>query len=170
MAGLTWAALDMLIHGRATLLGVITGAVAGLVAITPASGSVNAAGALGIGCGASLVSFLAVSLLKPRLGYDDSLDVFGVHGLAGAWGALAAGLWATAATPGNAVNGLFYGNPGQVLIQLKAVLYTAVWCAAASWIILKALDAAVGLRASEHEERVGLDLSEHSETAYTLVD
>lgn len=168
--GLTWAMLDVLKHRRATLLGVITGAVAGLVAITPASGSANAMGALGIGIGSSIVGFLAVTVMKPRFGYDDSLDVFGVHGMAGIWGSIAAGLFATTAVPGNGTNGLFYGNPMQVLIQTKAVLYTIVWSGALSYIILKILDKTVGLCASEHNERVGLDLTDHFETAYTIME
>lgn len=170
MGGMTWVLLDYLVHKRATLLGIITGAVAGLVAITPASGSVNAMGALGVGMGASLIGFWAVSVLKPKFGYDDALDVFGVHGMAGIWGSIAAGLWATATIPGNDINGLFYGNPFQAVIQIKAVLYTLVWSGVLTWLILKVIDMTVGLCVSEHGERVGLDLSDHSETAYTLVD
>lgn len=170
MAGLTWAFLDIMKHKRATVLGIITGAVAGLVAITPASGSVNAVGALAIGAGSSLVAFWAVSVMKPKFGYDDSLDVFGVHGMAGIWGSIAAGIWATSTVPGNATNGLLYGNPMQVLVQLKAVAYTIVWSGVMSFVILKVLDKTVGLCVSEHAERVGLDLSDHSETAYTIVD
>ena len=170
MAGLTWVMLDYLVHHRATVLGIITGAVAGLVAITPASGSVTPMGALGIGIGSSIVAFLAVTVLKPLAGYDDSLDVFGVHGLAGIWGSIAAGIWATSMVPGNDINGLLYGNPMQVVIQLKAVVYTLVWSGLVSWMILKAIDATMGLCVTEHQERVGLDLSEHSETAYTIMD
>lgn len=167
---LTWALIEWVRDKRPTVLGVITGAVAGLVAITPACGSVNAAGALGVGFGASIFGYLAVTLLKPMLGYDDSLDVFGVHGVAGIWGAIAAGLWATAAVPGNDTNGLFYGNAGQVAIQLKAVMYTIVWATVASAINLKVIDLTIGLRVSSDEERVGLDLTSHREAAYTLVD
>jgi len=170
MAGLTWVVLDLIRHKRATLLGVITGAVAGLVAITPASGSVNAMAALAIGMGAGIIGFIAVTVLKPKFGYDDSLDVFGVHGMAGMWGALATGLWATSAVPGNTVNGLFYGNPWQVVIQLKAIVYTIVWSGLVTWCVLKFVDLTVGLCATEHAERVGLDLSDHSETAYTIMD
>jgi Amt family ammonium transporter len=169
-AGLTWALLDVIKHKRATVLGLITGAVAGLVAITPASGSVTAMGAIGVGAGASLVAFAAVTVLKPKFGYDDSLDVFGVHGMAGIWGSIAAGLWATSAVPGNDTNGLFFGNPGQVLLQCKAVLYTLVWSGVMSWVLLKVIDATIGLRATDHEERVGLDVIDHSETAYTVLD
>ncbi len=168
--GLTWAILDSVVHRRATVLGVITGAVAGLVAITPAAGCVNAIGALCIGAGASVIGFWAVTVMKPKFGYDDSLDVFGVHGMAGMWGAIAAGVWATSAVPGNGTDGLLYGNPMQVVIQLKAVAYTVIWSGAMSFCLLKAIDKAIGLCASEHEERVGLDLTQHSEAAYTLVD
>ncbi|MEE2778274.1 MAG: ammonium transporter [Acidobacteriota bacterium] len=169
-AGLTWAILDRLLIKKATVLGVITGVVAGLVAITPASGSVNAMGALGVGAGASLVAHFAVNVVKPKLGYDDALDVFGVHGVAGIWGAIAAGLWATSWVPGNDTNGLFYGNPGQVLIQIKAVVYTLVWSGGISFILLKLVDMTVGLRVVDHEEKVGLDLTDHRESAYTQLD
>ena len=113
---------------------------------------------------------MAITLLKPKFGYDDSLDVFGVHGMAGIWGSIATGLWASNMVPGNDINGLFYGNPLQVIIQLKAVVYTIIWSGIVSWILLKIVDATVGLCSTEHEERVGLDLSEHSETAYTVID
>jgi len=169
-AGLVWSLIEWAREGKATALGLITGAVAGLVAITPAAGSVDAIGALFVGTGASIVSYLAVTVAKPYFGYDDSLDVFGVHGISGMWGAVAAGLWATAAVPGNDTNGLFYGNPAQVLIQIKAVAYTIVWSGVVSFILLKAVDGLVGLRVREHEERVGLDLTEHAETAYTVLD
>ena len=169
-AALAWGALDWVRYGKPTLLGVITGAVAGLVAITPACGSVSAMGSLGVGAGASVFAWLAVSLLKPRMGYDDALDVFGVHGVAGIWGAIAAGLWATAAVPGNDANGLFYGNPAQLAIQLKAVIYTIVYAGVVSFVLLKVLDMTLGLRVSDHEERIGLDLASHREAAYTLVD
>jgi Amt family ammonium transporter len=169
-AALVWGVLDWVRHKKPTLLGVITGAVAGLVAITPACGTVSPLGALGVGAGASLFAYLAVVKLKARLGYDDSLDVFGVHGVAGIWGAIATGLWATAASPNNTVDGLFYGNPAQVLIQLKAVAFTAAWAGGVSFLLLKGLDLLVGLRVGEHEERIGLDLTEHREVAYTLVD
>ena len=165
-----WALMDMIFEKKATLLGTISGAVAGLVGITPACGSVNAIGAIGVGFGAAVCAFFAVAVLKPKLGYDDSLDVFGVHGVAGIWGALAAGLFATAAVPGNDANGLFYGNAGQVLIQLKAVIYTLVYASVVSFVLLKAIDVVIGLRVDEHEERLGLDLASHKEAAYTLVD
>ncbi len=169
-AAATWGILDWVRIGKPTLLGVITGAVAGLVAITPACGSVNAIGAIGVGLGASVCAFFAVTWAKVKFGYDDALDVFGVHGIAGIWGALAAGLWATAAVPGNDTNGLFLGNPMQVVIQAKAVLFTLAWASFASFVLLKLIDAVVGLRVSSDAERIGLDVTEHRETAYTLID
>ena len=169
-AALTWGAIDWVLNSKPTLLGVITGAVAGLVAITPACGSVSAMGALGVGAGASLFAYLAVSWAKGKFGYDDSLDVFGVHGVAGMWGALAAGLWATSAVSGNDTDGLFYGNAGQVLIQLKAIAFTVVWAGVLSFILLKIIDAVIGLRIEQDAELVGLDITDLRETAYTLVD
>lgn len=168
-AGFTWAIIEWF-RGKPTILGIITGVVAGLVAITPAAGCVDAMGALGVGIGASIFAYLAVAFVKEKCGYDDSLDVFGVHGIAGIWGALAAGLWATAAVPGNDTNGVFFGNSGQLMIQLKAVIYTLVYSGIVSFVLLKLVDLTIGLKATEHNERVGLDLTEHAETAYTIMD
>lgn len=168
-AGLAWAIIES-IRAKATVLGVITGAVAGLVAITPCSGSVDAMGAIGVGIGASVFAYIAVAFVKTKLGYDDSLDVFGVHGIAGIWGALAAGIFATSAVPGNDTNGGLYGNWPQLGIQAKAVLYTLVYSGVVSFILLKLVDLTIGLKVSEHEERVGLDLTDHAETAYTIMD
>ena len=170
MAGLTWAILDRIFNSRPTMLGVITGAVAGLVAITPAAGFVNVAGALGIGLGAACVCFLFVAYIKPKLGYDDSLDAFGVHGIGGIWGALATGLWATKAVNPGGADGLFYGNPKQFLVQLAAVAVTLVYSFGVSYLLLKVVDAVMGLRVSEHEERIGLDLTQHREAGYTVID
>jgi len=169
-AGLTWALLDWLVNSRPTMLGAITGAVAGLVAITPAAGFVSVAGALGIGVGVSVICYGAVAYVKVKLGYDDSLDAFGVHGIGGIWGALATGLWATRAVNPAGADGLFYGNPGLLWIQAKAVLVTVVYSLAVSFVLLKAIDAVIGLRVSDHEERIGLDLTQHREAGYTLLD
>ena len=170
MAGLTWAAMDWVFNRRPTVLGIISGAVAGLVAITPASGFVNVMGALGIGIGAGMLPWIFVSLVKPKLGYDDSLDAFGVHGVGGLWGALATGLWATRTVNPAGADGWFYGNPGLFLIQLKACAVTMVYAFAVTWILLKLVDRVMGLKANEHEERVGLDLTQHREAAYTILD
>jgi Amt family ammonium transporter len=149
---------------------MITGVVAGLVSITPACGFVTPMAAIWIGIGASLICFVAVTFVKTKFGYDDTLDAFGVHGVGGIWGALATGLWATKAVNPAGADGLFHGNPGQFLVQLQATLVTIVFSFAVSWILLKVIDALVGLRVSEHEERVGLDLTQHSEAGYTLLD
>jgi ammonium transporter, Amt family len=169
-AGLTWAILDWTVHRKATTLGMITGAVAGLVSITPACGFVTPISSIWIGIGASAVCFVFVTFVKAKLGYDDTLDAFGVHGVGGIWGALATGLWATKAVNPAGADGLFYGNPAQFLIQLKATLVTMVFSFAASFVLLKLVDVLVGLRVTEHEERVGLDLTQHREAAYTLLD
>ncbi len=169
-AGLTWSLIEWMLHGRPTVLGIITGAVAGLVAITPAAGFVKPVGAIWIGLGSAVICYLAAVVVKSRFGYDDSLDAFGVHGVGGIWGALATGLFATKAVNAAGADGLFYGNPGQFLVQLKATLVTIVWSAALTFFILKLVDLLVGLRVGEHEERVGLDLTGHSEAAYTVLD
>jgi Amt family ammonium transporter len=169
-AGLTWAMLDRLFSARSTVLGVITGAVGGLVAITPAAGFVSVVGALGIGVGVSLICYLFVTVIKVKLGYDDSLDAFGVHGIGGIWGALATGLWATKSVNSAGSDGLFYGNPGLFLIQLKAVLVTVVYSLVMTYVILKVLDRVIGLRVGEQDERIGLDLTQHREAGYTMLD
>jgi Amt family ammonium transporter len=170
MGGLAWAAMDWIFIRRPTLLGVISGAVGGLVAITPAAGFVNVMGAIGIGVGAGVIPWLFVTLIKPKLGYDDALDAFGIHGIGGIWGALATGLWATKAVNDAGANGLFYGNPAQFVVQLKAVLICVAYSSALSWALLTVVDRLVGLRVSEHEERVGLDLTQHKESGYTVLD
>ena len=169
-AGFTWALLDWMFNARPTLLGMITGAVAGLVAITPAAGFVNTIGSIWIGIGAAVFCYLMVAFAKVKLGYDDSLDAFGVHGIGGIWGALATGLFATQAVNPAGANGLFYGNAAQVWIQLKAVLVTTVYSFVVSYILLKLVDVLVGLRAAEQDERIGLDLTQHREAGYTLLE
>jgi Amt family ammonium transporter len=169
-AGMTWSVMDWWYHGRPTVLGMITGAVAGLVAITPASGFVTPLGAMGIGVGAGVVCWIFVTIIKAKLGYDDSLDAFGVHGIGGIWGALATGLWATKTINPAGNDGLFAGNPKQLLVQAAAVGTTMVFAFVGSMILLKVVNAVSPLRVEEHEERVGLDLTEHREAGYTLVD
>lgn len=169
-AGLVWALLDWKFNKHATMLGMITGAVAGLVAITPASGFVGAVDSIWIGAGASLICYFFVAVVKAKFGYDDSLDVFGVHGIGGIWGALATGLWANKEINSAGANGLFYGNPAQLVIQLKATLITVVYSGIVSFILLKIVDRVVGLKVSEQEERIGLDLTQHREAGYTVLD
>jgi Amt family ammonium transporter len=170
VAGVTWALLDWLKHKKPTTLGMITGAVAGLVAITPASGFVTPEGAIGIGIGAGFFPWLILTYIKGPLGYDDSLDAFGVHGIGGIWGAIATGIWATKTINPDGANGLLYGNPAQLWIQIKTVVVTIVYSFIVGAVLLKLVDAAMKLRVSEHEERVGLDLTQHREAAYTMID
>jgi Amt family ammonium transporter len=169
-AGLTWSLLEWKFNAKPTMLGMITGAVAGLVAITPAAGFVGPMDAIWIGIGVSMICYFFVAVVKTKFGYDDSLDAFGVHGIGGIWGALATGLWATKAVNPAGNNGFFYGNPGLFLIQLKAVAVTIVYSFIVSFVLLKIVDALVGLRVSEDEERIGLDLTQHRESGYTMLD
>ena len=156
------AAIEWLHRGKPTVLGAATGAVAGLVAITPACAFVGPLGAIAIGAGAALICYAAVTLLKPALGYDDSLDVFGVHGVGGAWGALATGIFI-----GGFALDPEVGRMGQVLKQLASIGFTAVFAVTLTLGILFVLKMALGdLRVSEESEHLGLDLTEHSESAY----
>ena len=166
-AALGWMFTEWTMRGKPTVLGAASGAVAGLVAITPASGYVGPISSIIIGVVAGAVCYMACNL-KSRLGYDDSLDVVGVHGVGGTWGALATGLFASKAINEGGDNGLFFGNPGQLWTQVIAVLATYGLAIVATYVILKVVDAVVGLRVTEEDEVAGLDLSQHSETAYAL--
>jgi len=169
-AGLSWAFLEWKFSGKPTMFGMVTGAVAGLVAITPAAGFVNVIAAIIIGLLVSVFCFFMVGIIKPKLGYDDSLDAFGVHGIGGAWGAIATGLFCTKAVNSAGADGFFYGNPAQVMIQLKAVAITVIYSLIVTFIIAKVVDLVMGLRASNEEEIMGLDLTQHHERAYTILD
>jgi len=169
-AGLTWALIEWWHHGAPTVLGAATGAVAGLVAITPACGFVNPMNAIFIGILVAIFCYLAVVLIKSWLGYDDSLDAFGVHGVGGIWGTLATGLFAEKAINAAGADGLFFGNPKQFIIQLLLVVITPVFAAAMTWILFKAVDATIGMRVEKKDEIVGLDLTQQSESAYTVVE
>ena len=163
MATLTWAAIEWIHRGKPTALGAATAAVAGLVAITPACGNVDPSGALAIGIGAAIVCYAAVTFLKPLLGYDDSLDAFGVHGVGGTFGAISAGVFAT--TLGAGVE----TKAAQIMVQLEGVLIVAVLAPVATFLILTVLKLVFGsLRVSEEEEFNGLDLSSHEESAYAF--
>jgi len=170
VAGLTWCVLDWMRFGKPTTLGMITGAIAGLAAVTPGSGFVGIDGALWIGIGSGIICWIAVTAFKARYKYDDSLDAFGVHGVGGIWGTIAAGIWATKAVNPNGVDGLLYGNPAQLLIQLKAVGIAGLYSFVVSLILFKIVDVVTGLRVTEHEELVGLDLTQHREAGYTVID
>ncbi|WP_201097856.1 ammonium transporter [Thiocystis minor] len=166
-AALAWMFSEWVNHGKASVLGIATGAVAGLVAITPASGTAGPLGALAIGAASGVICFLASTKLKRALGYDDSLDVFGVHAVGGIVGALLTGIFAAASLGGA---GLADGVTiaGQLWIQTKGVLVTLVYTAVLSYIILKLVDLTIGLRVNEEQETEGLDLSQHDERGYIL--
>src|SRR5438094_8021382 len=166
-AALGWMLTEWSSRGKPTVLGAASGAVAGLVAVTPAAGFVTPMSALVIGALAGVLCYTACNL-KTKLGYDDSLDVVGVHGVGGTWGALATGIFATKAVNADGANGLLHGDPGQVWKQIVAVAATIVLGFVMTVVILKVLDAIMGLRVNEDDEMAGLDLSQHSETAYAL--
>jgi Amt family ammonium transporter len=158
---LTWVFIEWQHRGQPTVLGAISGAVAGLGSVTPASGFVGPVAAIVIGFVAGIICYAAVTLLKPRLKYDDSLDVFGIHGVGGVWGSLSVGLFASI----NAT-GLFYGAPELFFKQLVAVAATIVFSGIATYVILKIVDALVGLRISDEDEVMGLDVTQHGESGY----
>ena len=161
VAGLTWMIVEWWHHKKPTLLGIVSGAIAGLVAITPASGFVGPLGALIIGIAAGIVCYWGASVLKPMLGYDDSLDVFAVHGLGGITGAILTGVFAVEAIGGTA--GALEGNVEQIIFQIEGIVATIVWCGVASVIILFAIDKIIGLRVDEDAETEGLDINQHGE-------
>jgi Amt family ammonium transporter len=161
-AALGWMFAEWILKKKPSVLGIISGAVAGLVAITPASGFVDPTGALVIGIAAGVICFFASTTLKNALGYDDSLDAFGVHGIGGMVGAILTGVFATNVV-NSAGSGLIDGNAGQVVTQIKAVIFTVVYTGIVSFVILKILDKTIGLRVSEEIERDGLDLGLHGE-------
>jgi Amt family ammonium transporter len=167
MAGLTWLLIEWVIFKKPTALGFATGAVAGLVAITPASGFVGPMAAIAIGAGVSVISYCAIRM-KSKLGYDDTLDVFGVHGIGGMWGALATGLFASKAINSLGADGLFSGGGAALLIkQLAAVGIAVAYAAVGTLVIGLVLKAVMGIRASPADEDAGLDLSQHGEEAYS---
>ncbi len=167
-ASITWTFVEWIRHGKPTILGAASGAVAGLVAITPAAGFVGPISAILIGISVGIVCFLAVVILKNKLGYDDSLDAFGIHGVGGTLGALATGLFASKVINPAGADGLFFGNPGQLWTQVIATVVTAVFSFVATLIILKVIDLIIGIRVQEEDEIMGLDLSQHNETGYTF--
>ena len=167
VALIVWCALDYYYVGKPTVLGAISGGVAGLVGITPAAGFVDTFGAICIGAGAAVISYFAIYYIKPRLGYDDALDVWGIHGMSGVWGAIATGIFAVPAIGGTA--GLLYGNANQVVIQIIGVVATIVYSFTISFVLAKILDKALGgIRVDDTDEIGGLDTYLHEESAYNL--
>lgn len=169
-ATVSWVVAEWMTHGKPTILGAVSGCVAGLVAITPGAGFVGVLPALLIGLIGGVVCFVAVSVVKAKLGYDDSLDAFGVHGVGGTWGALATGLFASKGINAAGADGLFYGNPEQFLLQFYGAAATWIVAIAATLIILKAMSLVMKLRVNDEAELQGLDLSEHGERGYAYQD
>jgi ammonium transporter, Amt family len=164
-AALSWLFVEWKHRGKPTLLGAASGAVAGLVAITPASGFVGPLSALIIGLGAGVVCYFGVNI-KTIFGFDDSLDAFGVHGIGGTFGAIATGFFASKALNPGGADGLLFGNPSLVLVQLLSVGVAIVYAFSVTWLILKVLDKLMGVRVTQEEEVTGLDLSQHDESGY----
>jgi len=164
---LVWMLIEYLRFGKVTLLGAASGAIAGLAAITPAAGFVNVMSAIVIGFGAALVSYTAISYIKPRLGYDDALDVFGIHGFSGMWGVLAVGLFASPFINA-AGTGLLYGNAHQLAVQVLGIAVTFAYSFVVTLVIAKSIDLTIGLRVSSDDEELGLDLATHDEIAYRI--
>jgi Amt family ammonium transporter len=167
VAGLAWMFAEWATRSKPSVLGIISGAVAGLVAITPASGFVNPTGALVIGIAAGLICFWASTSLKHMLGYDDSLDCFGVHGIGGIVGAILTGVFATETISGvEGLNGLLYGNAAQFMTQIYGVVVTIIYTTIVSFVLLKIIDVVIGLRVDQDVEREGLDLALHGEAVH----
>ena len=169
-AGLSWAFLEWIRNGKPTVFGIVTGSIAGLATITPASGFVSPISAIVIGIAASIVCFIAVAVTKPRFGYDDSLDAFGVHGVGGILGTLLTGMFASKIINPAGANGLFYGNYKQLLIQLIGITVAVTYTFLVTFIIYKLVDIFFRMRVSEKDELVGLDLTQHRERAYTILE
>jgi Amt family ammonium transporter len=167
IAAIAWMITEWIHHKKPTILGVASGAVAGLVAITPAAGFVNITGAIVIGAICGVVPYFAVAYLKPKLGYDDALDAFGIHGIAGLLGAILTGVFADPMI-NETGRGLLYGNPMQLLVQIIASVVTIAFTSIMTYLIFMVIKAVVGLRVDHEEEVVGLDESQHGEKAYNL--
>ena len=169
-AGLTWALVEWWHNGTPTILGTVTGVVAGLVAITPACGFVNPMNAMFMGMIVAVICYVAVSIIKGKLGYDDSLDAFGVHGVGGTVGTVLTGIFAQKAINAAGADGLLFGNVHQFLVQGLMVAVTVVFAVVMTFIIFKIVDAVIGMRVEEKNELVGLDLTQQSEAAYTVIE
>ncbi|HOE32964.1 MAG TPA: ammonium transporter [Smithella sp.] len=169
-AGITWALIEWWHNGTPTILGAATGAVAGLVAVTPACGFVNPMNAMFIGMIVTVVCYIAVAVIKGKLGYDDSLDAFGVHGVGGTVGTIATGLFAEKVVNAAGADGLLFGNAHQLYVQSLSLIVTVAFAAIMTFIIFKLVDALIGMRVEENNEVVGLDLTQQSEAAYTVIE
>ena len=169
-AALVWMCIEWKVAGKPTMLGGATGAVAGLATITPAAGFVSPMSSIIIGIAAAVICYTAVAVVKLKLAYDDSLDAFGVHGIGGVVGTLAVGIFAQKAINAAGNDGLLFGNPSQFLIQALGVIAVVAYSVAVTIVLLKVIDAVIGLRVTDDEEVIGLDITQHEESAYTLLD
>jgi Amt family ammonium transporter len=170
VAGLVWSVLDWIRFGKPTTLGMITGAVAGLAAVTPGAGFVSLSGAIWIGILSGIVCWMAVTAVKAKYNYDDSLDAFGVHGVGGIWGTIAVGIWATVDVNPAGANGLLFGNPALLGKQCIGALTIGIYSFVMSWSLFRLVNLVIPLRVSDNEERIGLDLTQHREAGYTIID
>ena len=161
---LAWAGLEAVLRGKASMLGAASGLIAGLVAVTPAAGSVGPVGAIFLGAIASAICYFFVAVVKNKFGYDDSLDVFGIHGVGGIVGAIGTGIFTAPGLGG--IGDADYAMAAQTWIQIKAVVITILWCGIASAVLYFIVDKVVGLRVDGDDERRGLDLTSHGESAY----
>ncbi len=169
-ATLSWVLAEWMVHGKPTVLGAASGCIAGLVSITPAAGFVSPLSAIAIGLLGGVICFFSVSVVKTKLGYDDSLDAFGVHGVGGTWGALATGLFASKAVNEAGADGLLFGNPAQFVSQLTGVVASCLFAVVMTFLIIKFVALFVSIRVDESQELLGLDLTEHGERGYAYQD
>ena len=168
VAAMTWMAIDWIVNKKPTTVGACTGAVAGLVAITPAAGTVDLLGAFSIGIITPVVCFCMVAIVKPKFGYDDALDAFGVHGIGGIVGSVLTGVFATRYITGEGgAEGALYGDWHQLWVQIFATLVSIVFSAVVTYILYKVVDKVVGIRVDRRVEEEGLDIYEHGESAYS---
>ena len=163
-----WVLVEWIRHGKPTVIGAVSGCVAGLVAITPAAGYVTVLPSVAIGLIGGVVCYFAVAVVKEKFGYDDSLDAFGVHGVGGMWGAIATGLWATTTVNPDGANGLFYGETNLFVAQIISIGVAVIFAVVGSTVLYKVVDAITSLRADDAEEVTGLDLTEHGERGYNV--
>jgi Amt family ammonium transporter len=169
-AAITWSFIEWVRNGQPTIFGFMTGSIAGLATITPAAGFVTPMSAVLIGIVSGIICFYFVAVIKAKLKYDDSLDAFGVHGVGGVLGSLAVGIFATKAVNAAGVDGLIAGNPKQLWIQCIGVAVAIAYTAGVTFFIYKLVDILVGVRVAGHDEDIGLDLTQHSERAYTMLE
>ncbi|MBI5681528.1 MAG: ammonium transporter [Methanobacterium sp.] len=165
---LAWMLMDKIKTGKPTMLGALSGAIAGLASITPAAGYVNITAAIIIGFVASILAYTAVSWLKPRLGYDDALDVFGIHGVCGITGAIAIGIFASPLINSATTGGILFGNFHLIGVQLLAIIVVGIYAFIMTFVIAKIIDKIIGLRVDEKHEIQGLDINQHEESGYRL--